>query len=884
MAKMEVQKEQCITQRQTTSDSALLRGFLDLSNTLSSKAPIRERLDELVVKITRFLDMKGCLARFFDDKGRLELAASYGLSPTYLNKGYPSEDQCVLQAVQGGLPVAVPDTENDNRLQYPEEIAKEGIRAIVTFPILARGEVVGILRIFSAEPCELSYEEIQLVSSVVDRMGIAYRNAQEQEHQRRQYEYLLELQSVGKIIRSTLSLDEVLKGIAETVIVILDLKGCLIRLYNPKTNTLELRISRGLSEKYLNKGPINARSSLAEAMKGKVVAIYDVRNDERVQYRKEATEEGIGSMISAPMLLKDSVVGVLRLFTSSSRYFSEEELSFVSLLADQCAVAVENARHYENLKLEYESVIQDTQRKTLLEVSDLYKSFPGVEALRGVNFILKEGEIHGLLGENRAGKSTLIKILTGVYSMTIGSILLNGREVRLKDTQTARSLGLSAIYQDTNLIESMSIGENIMMGALPTYGPFRFLDRNEVRKTVEQLLREVNLEVDPFTPVGQLTSGQKQMVMLARILFEHKKIVILDEPTTALSGAEIKTYFDVLRKLKDQGLSMIYISHILDEVFEICNRVTVIRDGHNVATKKVHELDKFEVSRMMVGHETKIRFDTKTQLSAEPILRCVNLASNELLEPINLEVKGGEIVGVVGARGSGKEEMVRLILGLGNRTQGEVFLDSHDMTEWGLSERIMAGLGFIPPDRLNEGIFPDLSCAYNLALPVIDRYTRFSWVNQKRMLTDALDAIKTFGIKVATPFQEVKYLSGGNQQKIMISKWINARSKTYLLCDPTAGVDIGAKDDIYELVISLAREGSGILLVSNDLEEIFKICHRIVVFHKRRLIYESPIEKTNRGEVIYYLMGGENNGAAKHNNHVEAEQVVYSNGVELGYQ
>lgn len=511
----------------------------------------------------------------------------------------------------------------------------------------------------------------------------------------------------------------------------------------------------------------------------------------------------------------------------------------------------------ENLKFEHESVLRDTQRKTILEVRELFKSFPGVEALRGVDFVLKEGEIHGLLGENGAGKSTLIKILTGVYSMTSGRILLGGQELRIKDTQAARSIGISTVYQDTNLIESMSIGENIMMGSLPAVGPFRFLDRNQVRKTVQPLLQEVKLTKDIFTPVDILTPGEKQMVMLAKILYEQKNIVILDEPTTSLTGVEIKTYFDVLRRLRSQGLSMIYISHVLDEVFEICDRITIIRDGLNVATKRVDGLNKVQVSQLMVGRDIKTSFDTETRLTPEPVLKITNLVSDKLIKPFSLEVRGGEIIGVVGARGSGEEELVRLILGLGNRVQGEIFLDSLDISGWGLSERITRGIGFVPSDRLNEGIFPNMPCVYNLILPVINRHTSFGWVNHRTMLEEAVDAIRAFKIKVAEPFQEVKYLSGGNQQKVMISKWINAKSKVYLMCDPTAGVDVGAKDEIYKLVIALARNGAGILFVSHDLDEIFKVCHRIVVFHKGRRVYEAPISETDKGEVLYHLMGGE---------------------------
>jgi ribose transport system ATP-binding protein len=859
--------------RDPTSEGALLRGFLDLSKTFASKAPIEERLKEIAAKIAKLLDLKGCLIRLLDERGHLQIAASFGLNSRYLDKGYPNEDQCILQAIEGCQPVVVPDTDKDNRLQYPREIAEEGIRAIVTFPICARGDVIGVLRIFDAEPREFSYEEIQLISTIADRTGIAYCNARDQEHHRRQIEYMVELQSVGKIISSTLSLDEVLKRVAEAVVKVLNLKGCLIRLYNPKTRILELKMSIGLSDKYLNKGPINAQTSLVEAMKGEVVVIYDARNDERVQYRNAAAEEGIGSMISAPMLLKGEVIGVIRLFTTSPKEFSDEELTFITVLADHCAVAIENARYYENLKFEYQSVLRDSHRKTVLEVRDLCKSFPGVEALKNVSFVLKEGEIHGLLGENGAGKSTLIKILTGVYSMTSGRVLLDGEEVRIKDTKTARSLGFSTVYQDTNLIESMSIGENIMMGALPTYGPFRFLDRQKVRETVEFLLEQVNLEVDPFTPVAELTTGQKQMVMLAKVLYGHKKFVILDEPTTALSGVEIETYFDVLRKLKDQGLSVIYISHVLDEVFEICDRITIIRDGLNVATKRIDELDKVEVSRLMVGREIKARFDTRTELTAQPVLQCRYLASEKLKEPINLEVRGGEIVGVVGARGSGEEELVRLILGLGKQTQGEVLINSRGINGSALSERINGGIGFIPPDRLNEGIFPNIPCLYNLGLPVLDRHSRYGWMNHDTLLKEASRAIKTFDIKVVDPFQEVKYLSGGNQQKILISKWVNARSKVYLMCDPTAGVDVGAKDEIYELVIKLAREGSGILFVSHDLEEIFKVCHRIVVFHKGKIVFEAPIDITDRGEILYYLMGGGSKCVAVDGNPVEKQQL-----------
>ena len=706
---MNMNTSQGMEERIQAAESRLLRGFLDLSHSFGSKAPIEQRLNDIVSKITHFLDLKGCLLRVFNDKGRLEVAASYGVSRKYLDKGFPDEDQCILQALEGHS-IIVPDTSQDKRLQYPKEIAEEGIGSIVTFPVSARGEMLGVLRIFGAAPREFSQVEIQLISTVADRTGIAVKNARDQERQRLQIEYLMEIQNVNRIISSTLSLDHVLKRIAETTVKILGIKGCLIRLYNPSNFTLDLKMACGLSEKYLNKGPIDAQRSLAEAMKGNLVVIYDAKNDERVQYRREAVEEGIGTMISAPMLLKERVIGVMRLFTDAPKHFSDQELSFISILADQCAVAIENARHYENLKLEYASVLKDTQRKTILEVRELRKSFPGVEALRGVDFALKEGEIHGLLGQNGAGKSTLIKILTGVYSMTQGRVLLDGEEIRIRDTQTARSLGFSTVYQDTNLIDSMSVAENLMIGSLPTYGPFRFVAWKRLREMAHPLLEEVNLDIDPFTSVGDLTPGQKQMIMLAKVLMGRKKIIILDEPTTALSASEIKTYFEVLRKLKDQGLSMIYISHILDEVFEICDRLTIIRDGLNVATKRIEEIDKHEVSRLMVGHAIKTRFDLDSRIEETPVLECIELASDNLSAPVTLDVKGREIVGIVGARGSGDEELVRLILGMGSRTNGKVMLGPENINGWGLTERIAGGIGFVPPDRLKEGIFPNISC------------------------------------------------------------------------------------------------------------------------------------------------------------------------------
>ena len=871
---MDIESSQSCEPKKATSENALLRGFLDLSQTFALKVSIKERLNEISIKICQLLGLKGCLIRFLTHKGHLELMAYHGLSQRYLDKGYPNGDQNTMQAIESGKPIVILNTLKDNRVQYPEEIREEGVGAIVTLPIFARDEVIGVLRLFSEQPREFSYEEIQVMSTVSDRIGIAFKDAEEKEQQQRQIEYLMELQSVGKIISSTLSLDEVFDRIAKAVVKILDLKGYLVRMYNPMKRTLELKMSLGLSQGYLDKGPIDARLSLAEAIGGEIVEIRDAQNDERVQYREAAAREGIESMVSAPMLVKNKVIGVLRLFTSSPKTFSQEELSFIAILADQCAIAVENARYYENLKFEYESVLRDTQRKTILEVRELRKSFPGVEALRGVDFVLKEGEIHGLLGENGAGKSTLIKILTGVYSMTSGRILYEGQEVRIKDTQAARSIGFSTVYQDTNLIESMSIGENIMMWSLPTFGPFRFLDRNQVRKTVQPLLQEVKLTKDIFMPVELLTPGEKQMVMLTKILYEQKKIVILDEPTTSLTSVEIKTYFDVLRRLRSQGLSMIYISHVLDEVLEICDRITIIRDGLNVATKSVDELDKVEISRLMVGREIRTRFDTRTELTTQPVLKCRNLASDKIQEPIDIEVNGGEIVGVVGARGSGEEELVRLILGLGKRTQGEVFFDSRSINGLGLSERINGGIGFIPPDRLNEGIFPNTACLYNLELPVLERHSRYGWVNHDTLLKEASRAITTFGIKVVDLFQEVKYLSGGNQQKILIAKWINAKSKVYLMCDPTAGVDVGAKDEIYELVIKLAREGSGILFVSHDVEEVFKVCHRIIVFHKGRIVYEAPIDKTDRGEILYYMMGGASNGVAVDGIQIEKQQVA----------
>ena len=674
---------------------------------------------------------------------------------------------------------------------------------------------------------------------------------------------LLLLDLLKESLGSKKPIGERLSEVVLKITQLLEIKGCLIRLYNPKAGTLDLKVSHGLSEKYLKKGPIDARRSLPEAMKGNLVVSYGVGNDERVQYRKEAVEEGVETAISAPMMLQGKVIGVMRLFRDNSRHLSEEELSLISTLAEQCAIAIENARQYENLKLDYESILEDTQRRTILEVRDLHKSFPGVEALRGVNFVLKEGDIHGLLGQNGAGKSTLIKILTGVYSSTKGRIMLDGKEIRIHNTQEARSFGFSTIYQDTNLVESMSIAENLMLGSLPTSGPFRFVDRKHIREMAIQLLTKVNLDVDPLIPIEKLTHGQKQMVMLAKLLGERKKIIILDEPTTALSSVEIKTFFRVLQDLKGKGLGIIYISHVLDEVFEICDFITVIRDGVNVTTKRTRELNKVEVARLMVGHETKERFETNTEISERSIMECIGLSNEKLAEPVNLKVRGGEIIGIIGARGSGEEDLVQLILGLGGRTEGKVLLESKDITGWGLNKRIDSGIGFIPSDRLKEGIFPNMSCMYNITLPVMSRHTRFGGlVNQPAMLRIANKFIKTFGIKATSPLQEVKSLSGGNQQKVLISKWFGAEAKAYLMCDITAGVDVGAKDEIYELIIKTAKEGSGIILVSHDLEEIFKVCHRIIVFHKGRIVFESPIASTDKREVIYYLMGGKDSNSS----------------------
>jgi ABC-type sugar transport system ATPase subunit len=503
------------------------------------------------------------------------------------------------------------------------------------------------------------------------------------------------------------------------------------------------------------------------------------------------------------------------------------------------------------------SVSEDNQRTTILEIRDLHKSFPGVEALKGVNFVLKEGDIHGLLGQNGAGKSTLIKILTGVYSMTRGHIFLNNEEIRIRNTQEARSFGLSTIYQDTNLIEPMSVAENLMLGSFPTHGPFRFVDRKRMCEMVIPFLEKVNLDIDPLILVENLTQGQKQIVMLAKILIQRKKIIILDEPTTALNNAEVNVFFNVLRDLKSQGLGIIYISHVLDEVFEICDLVTIIRDGLNVVTKRTRDLNKVEVSQLMVGHKIKERFDIETEIGAQPVIECFGFVNGKLTEPINVDVKEKEIVGIVGAKGSGKEELVRLILGLGNQTNCRVLLKSKDITRWDLPKRINNGIGFIPPERLKEGIFPNMPCMYNITIPSLSRYIRIGGlINKRGILKVANEFIRIFGIKAINALQETKRLSGGNQQKVVISRWFNVKAKLYLMCDPTTGVDVGAKDEIYELIIKIAKEGSGILLVSNDLDEIFKICHRIIVLHRGCIVFESIIANTDKREVVQYLMGG----------------------------
>jgi len=494
--------------------------------------------------------------------------------------------------------------------------------------------------------------------------------------------------------------------------------------------------------------------------------------------------------------------------------------------------------------------------ETILRVEGISKSFPGVKALQKVSFDLRKGEVHILVGENGAGKSTLMKILTGVYHPNEGKLFLHDKEVTFETVKDSQENGIAIIFQEYNLVPNLTVAQNIFLGREPKT-KFGFIDKKALTKAAREILDFLHVSIDPNEMVAHLGVAHQQLIEVAKALSINSEILIMDEPTATLSEKEIDVLFSIIRSLQERGVSIIYISHRLQEISLIGNRITVLRDGETVATFDAGEMDLDEIIRMMVGREiSKKRVREQNTSLQEPALEINDLSQGKILKDISLYVKRGEIVGLAGLVGSGRTELAQAIYGITKIDKGEILINGKEIKKSKPQLCIKNKMGFISENRKQYGLALNLPIKVNITSAALDKIFPFRIIDNKKEMTIALDYRTR--LRMATPdvTRDVLALSGGTQQKVVLAKWLCTDSEFLVFDEPTRGIDVGAKDEIHNMINELAKSGVGILMISSDLPEVLSLSDRIYVMREGTLIKELVGSETTQEEVIAYATVG----------------------------
>jgi len=482
----------------------------------------------------------------------------------------------------------------------------------------------------------------------------------------------------------------------------------------------------------------------------------------------------------------------------------------------------------------------------ILTMKDISKTFPGVNALENVDFSLKRGEIHALVGENGAGKSTLIKVLTGVEHPDSGSIELDGSYIQVRSPQQSQEIGISTVYQEINLCTNISVAENIMLG----HEPHRFgsIDWKKTNAFAKKALKRLDIDIDVTQPLGNFSVAIQQMAAIVRSLeFTSAKILILDEPTSSLDANETRQLFEVMRKLKAEGIGIVFITHFLDQVYDVSDRITVLRNGNLVGTYNTDSISRVELIAKMLGRSiTDLNEMSKTKTMSEQkegdkiLVKIEGLGHSGVLEPIDMELNKGEVTGIVGLLGSGRTETANLIFGIDTPDTGSMILNGKKVEHFSPLDSLKNGIALCPEDRKAEGVLGDLTIRENIILALQARYGWFKFLNTQRQYQIADEYIQLLGIATPSSDQLVKNLSGGNQQKVILARWLATNPQVLIMDEPTRGIDVGAKAEIQKLVLDLAEEGKSCMFISSELEEVLRTSHQIIVLRDRKKAAEYP--------------------------------------------
>ncbi|UCE43332.1 MAG: sugar ABC transporter ATP-binding protein [Candidatus Aminicenantes bacterium] len=502
--------------------------------------------------------------------------------------------------------------------------------------------------------------------------------------------------------------------------------------------------------------------------------------------------------------------------------------------------------------------------ETLLQMEHITKSFSGVKVLEDVFFDLSAGEVHVLAGENGAGKTTLIKILAGVHTDFAGEIRLKGQPIRFKNPHDAAESGISAIHQDMSLINAMTVVDNIFLGKEHTHANV-WMDYRTQKKKAEKLLKQLGIEANLNLLVEDYPVSVRQMIEIAKALAYDARIIIMDEPTSALNELEVKRLFQIIQDLKQKKYGIIYISHRLEEIYEISDRITVLRDGKLIGTAKADDLSPQELIRWMVGREISQQFPDRMQSKGQERLKVESLYIPDpsgtkpwVVEDVNLSLDSGEILGIAGLRGSGKSELFHGLFGtFGKTLEGKVQLDGQPIKIHSPMQSIKQGLVLLTNDRKGTGLVLPMNIIRNISLSSLSEYSSRGWMQVQKEKNTAQNHIEAFGIKAQSMHQEVETLSGGNQQKVVLAKWLETHPKVLLLDEPTLGVDVGAKHDIYSLMNQWTAQGMAILLITSELPELLAMSDRIMVMHRGRVTAEFSKDEATQERITHAAMGDE---------------------------
>ena len=486
----------------------------------------------------------------------------------------------------------------------------------------------------------------------------------------------------------------------------------------------------------------------------------------------------------------------------------------------------------------------------LLQMNNISKSFPGVKALDGVSFTLNSGSVHALMGENGAGKSTLMKILFGIYERDGGEIFLRGEKINFKSPKDALLGGVAMVHQELSQAQKRTVADNIWLGRYPKSLGFITRDKKMYSDT-QKIFDELGIAADPRAILGGLGVAQRQMIEIAKAVSYNAKVIVLDEPTSSLSGVEAEKLFSIIEKLKSRGCGIIYISHKMEEILRICDTVTVMRDGKHINTAPACELDIDKIISLMVGRDMDERYPAKTNTPRDIYLRVENLSSKyQNVKDVSFFAKRGEVLGFAGLDGAGRSELFENIFGISERQSGKIFLDSKEITNKNPREAIKNGFAFLTEERRSTGIFSILDICENTTVSSLKKYRRFFYISEGQRRRDTDRQIRDMRVKTPDRKTKIRSLSGGNQQKVILSRWVLTHPEILILDEPTRGIDVGAKYEIYKIIDKLACDGKCVIVISSELSELLGICDRIYVMSNGKIAGEVDAKNTSQESIM----------------------------------